>query len=668
MAGQYAKPRSSSDDETREGVTLPAYRGDMVNDFDFTRAARTPDPQRLVRAYHASSATLNLVRAFTMGGFADLRHVHDWNRGFVANSANEPLRAARQGHRQGDEVHVGLWRRLRRHAHDRVLLRPRGAAARLRAAADPHRQPHRRRSTTRPATSSGSASAPADLDGAHVDFVSRIRNPIGVKLGPQGRRRRGAAPDRQGRPGPRARPADLHHAHGRRARSATPCRRWSTRSRASGATVTWICDPMHGNTFESARRATRRVTSRTSSRRCAASSRCTRALGHDPRRHPRRAHRQRRHRVPRRRREDHRRRPRQALRDRLRPPPEPPAVAGAGLPRRRDARPGLTGGARLSCPAGPVVDLLSDTLTRPTEAMREAMADAEVGDDVFGEDPTVARARGAGGRAARPRGRAVHPVGLDGQPARRAAARQAGRGAHRRLARPRRAGRAGCGRGAVGHHRRAPGSSERGLLDADDAAGADDHRRRRLPGLHVGSWSSRTPTTSAAAPCSRSTRSQALRAGTPPRGVAMHLDGARLWNAHVATGVAARRLRPAVRHRLGLPEQGPRRPGRLACWSARPSAWPSRASGASASAAACARSGSSPRQGCSRSTTTSSGWPTTTPGPDALAEAMAEAAPGVVDPRPVRDQHRHRRRRRGRAGPRPPSSRRRPAAGIRRMP
>ena len=87
MAGQYAKPRSSND-ETREGVTLPAYRGDMVNDFEFTLESRTPDPQRLVHAYHATSATLNLVRAFTTGGFADLRHVHDWNKGFIANSAN----------------------------------------------------------------------------------------------------------------------------------------------------------------------------------------------------------------------------------------------------------------------------------------------------------------------------------------------------------------------------------------------------------------------------------------------------------------------------------------------------------------------------------------------------------------------------------------------------
>ena len=76
IAGQYAKPRSKYT-ETRGDVTLPAYRGDMVNDFAFTPESRTPDPNRLVRAYNASSATLNLVRAYTTGGFADLRHVHD---------------------------------------------------------------------------------------------------------------------------------------------------------------------------------------------------------------------------------------------------------------------------------------------------------------------------------------------------------------------------------------------------------------------------------------------------------------------------------------------------------------------------------------------------------------------------------------------------------------
>jgi hypothetical protein len=86
MAGQFAKPRSSAT-ETREGVTLPAYRGDAVNGFEFTAQAREPDPQRLLDVYHASAATLNLTRAFVTGGFAHLRSVHSWNADFVKNSA-----------------------------------------------------------------------------------------------------------------------------------------------------------------------------------------------------------------------------------------------------------------------------------------------------------------------------------------------------------------------------------------------------------------------------------------------------------------------------------------------------------------------------------------------------------------------------------------------------
>ncbi|MEY4367066.1 MAG: hypothetical protein RLZ28_481, partial [Actinomycetota bacterium] len=87
MAGQMAKPRSSND-ETREGVTLPAYRGDAVNGYEFTAQSRAHDPQRLLKAYHTSASTLNLVRAFTTGGFADLRSVHEWNKGFADNPAN----------------------------------------------------------------------------------------------------------------------------------------------------------------------------------------------------------------------------------------------------------------------------------------------------------------------------------------------------------------------------------------------------------------------------------------------------------------------------------------------------------------------------------------------------------------------------------------------------
>ncbi len=88
MAGQFAKPRSKGT-EVRDGVELPAYRGDAVNDYAFTPAARASDPRRLLRAYHTSSATLNLIRAFTQGGFADLRQVHSWNKGFASNPANQ---------------------------------------------------------------------------------------------------------------------------------------------------------------------------------------------------------------------------------------------------------------------------------------------------------------------------------------------------------------------------------------------------------------------------------------------------------------------------------------------------------------------------------------------------------------------------------------------------
>ncbi len=86
MAGQFAKPRTD-DFETQDGVTLPSYRGDIVNGMDFTEEARTPDPERWLKAYSQSASTLNLLRAFAQGGFADLHRVHRWNLGFVAESS-----------------------------------------------------------------------------------------------------------------------------------------------------------------------------------------------------------------------------------------------------------------------------------------------------------------------------------------------------------------------------------------------------------------------------------------------------------------------------------------------------------------------------------------------------------------------------------------------------
>jgi 3-deoxy-7-phosphoheptulonate synthase len=127
MAGQFAKPRSSND-ETRDGVTLPAYRGDMVNGYDFTPETRGHDASRMVKAYHTSASTLNLIRAFTQGGFADLRLVHHWNKGFTCQPGALTLRVARPGDRQGGALHGRLRRRLRSAEARRVLRQPRGAA------------------------------------------------------------------------------------------------------------------------------------------------------------------------------------------------------------------------------------------------------------------------------------------------------------------------------------------------------------------------------------------------------------------------------------------------------------------------------------------------------------------------------------------------------------
>ena len=103
IAGQFAKPRSSPV-ETRDDITLPSFFGDSVNDFAFEESARRPDPDRLVRGYHQAASTLNLLRAFTKGGFADLNRVHQWNLEFVAR--------AREGHRY-EEIADGIERALR---------------------------------------------------------------------------------------------------------------------------------------------------------------------------------------------------------------------------------------------------------------------------------------------------------------------------------------------------------------------------------------------------------------------------------------------------------------------------------------------------------------------------------------------------------------------------
>ncbi|MHB1171079.1 MAG: class II 3-deoxy-7-phosphoheptulonate synthase [Lacisediminihabitans sp.] len=182
MAGQFAKPRSS-DTETRGGVTLPAYRGDIVNGYDFTPESRKADPRRLVQGYHTSVATLNLVRAFTQGGFADLRQVHSWNQGFARNPANARYELlARDIDRaiKFMEAAGADFDELKRvefyTSHEGLLMDYERPMTRIDSR------------TGTPYNTSAHflwvGERTRDLDGAHVDYFSRVRNPIGVKLGP----------------------------------------------------------------------------------------------------------------------------------------------------------------------------------------------------------------------------------------------------------------------------------------------------------------------------------------------------------------------------------------------------------------------------------------------------------------------------------------------------
>lgn len=182
MAGQFAKPRSS-DTETRGGVTLPAYRGDIVNGYDFTPESRQADPRRLVKGYHTAASTLNLIRAFTQGGFADLREVQSWNRGFAANPANQRYEGLAQ------EIDRAIKFMEAAGADFDELKRVEFYASHEGLLMDYERPMTRIDSRTgTPYNTSAHfiwiGERTRDLDGAHVDFLARVRNPIGVKLGP----------------------------------------------------------------------------------------------------------------------------------------------------------------------------------------------------------------------------------------------------------------------------------------------------------------------------------------------------------------------------------------------------------------------------------------------------------------------------------------------------
>ncbi len=249
MAGQFAKPRSS-DTEIIGGVELPSYRGDIINGPEFTPEARTPDPARMREAYHQAAVTLNLLRAFAQGGFADLRRVHQWNREFVANSPLGPryediarrideslaFMAACGLSNQPQLMETDFWT-----SHEALLL--------------PYEE-----ALTRTDSLTGTAYACSahmlwigertrQPDGAHVEFLRGVANPIGLKVGPT------MTPDEL-----LALCATLNPANtpGRLTlitrmgadKLAATLPGLLRAAKSEGLNLVWCCDPMHGNTIK----------------------------------------------------------------------------------------------------------------------------------------------------------------------------------------------------------------------------------------------------------------------------------------------------------------------------------------------------------------------------------------------------------------------------------
>ncbi|RFU37594.1 3-deoxy-7-phosphoheptulonate synthase class II [Actinomadura logoneensis] len=259
MAGQFAKPRSKPV-EVRGGVELPAYRGDAVNGLGFSPDERRNDPRRLLQAYFSSSVTLNLCRAFTKGGYADLRQVHAWNQDFVAQSpagrryeqlAGEIDRALTFMKACGanpDEFHgVEFYS-----SHEALILEYERALTRIDSR------------TGSPYDVSAHflwlGERTRQLDGAHVEFLRHIHNPIGVKLGPTTTADDALAlMDKLNPHGEPGRLTFITRMGADRIRDALPP--LVEKVTRNGGPVAWVCDPMHGNTFEApSGHKTRRVT------------------------------------------------------------------------------------------------------------------------------------------------------------------------------------------------------------------------------------------------------------------------------------------------------------------------------------------------------------------------------------------------------------------------
>ena len=186
IAGQFAKPRSS-DTETIDGVTLPSYRGDIINDIAFTSEARNPDPERLLLAYRQSAATLNLLRAFATGGYANLARVHEWTMGFMKDS-NSNAKFEEVARKIDDAI--GFMGALGLTPDNTPALRETRFFTSHEALLLGYEEARTRRDsiTNDWYATSGHMLWIGDRtrqpDAAHVEYFSGIRNPIGIKCGP----------------------------------------------------------------------------------------------------------------------------------------------------------------------------------------------------------------------------------------------------------------------------------------------------------------------------------------------------------------------------------------------------------------------------------------------------------------------------------------------------
>jgi 3-deoxy-7-phosphoheptulonate synthase len=253
IAGQFAKPRSS-DVEIKDGVTLPAYRGDIVNDIEFTAEAREPDPRRQLEAFRQSAATLNLLRAFATGGYANLENVHRWMLGFVndspfseryqelADRITETLafmRAIGLNPEASPELRATEFYT----SHEALLLGYEQAMTRLDSTSGDYY------------ATSGHMVWIGDrtraLGGAHVEYCRGVKNPIGLKCGPS------IQPDDL------IRLIDALDPDAEPGRLSLICRFGADKVEAmlppliravqrEGRRVLWVCDPMHGNTIKTA--------------------------------------------------------------------------------------------------------------------------------------------------------------------------------------------------------------------------------------------------------------------------------------------------------------------------------------------------------------------------------------------------------------------------------